>query len=218
MSVSQNLNRLREKIEAACLLSGRSSYEVTLVAVSKFQNDEKIQEALDFGQRVFGENRVQEALQHWQARRALFPDLELHLIGPLQRNKVKQAVALFDVIETIDRPALIDDLVREMREQNKSLRYFVQVNIGQEDQKSGVEVSELETLLSYAAQAGLTISGLMCIPPVNIDPTPFFSKLRSLCELHKFSHLSMGMSADYEKAIAHGATHIRIGSLLFGSR
>lgn len=218
MSVSRNISGLHEKIGAACLHSGRPISDVRLVAVSKFQSDDKIQEALGCGLRIFGENRVQEAVQHWEMRRELYPDLELHLIGPLQRNKVKQAVALFDVIETVDRPSLIDDLVRECGKQNKCPRFFVQVNIGNEDQKSGVLVTELQNLLTYAEHSGMEISGLMCIPPVDVDPAPYFREMRSLADMYRLPFLSMGMSADFEAAIEHGATHVRVGSLLFGSR
>ncbi len=218
MSVSQNISGLHKNIGAACLHSGRLISDVHLVAVSKFQSDDKIQEALDCGLRIFGENRVQEAVQHWGMRREVYPDLELHLIGPLQRNKVKQAVALFDVIETVDRPAVIDELVKECHVQQKSPRFFVQVNIGNEDQKSGVLVEDLQNLLAYAECSGLEISGLMCIPPAEVDPVPFFKEMRSLGEHYKLSFLSMGMSADFEKAIEFGATHVRVGSLLFGSR
>lgn len=218
MSVSQNISGLHGKIGAACLHSGRPISDVRLVAVSKFQSDDKIQEALDGGLRIFGENRVQEAVQHWDMRRRFYPDLELHLIGPLQRNKVKQAVALFDVIETVDRPSLIDDLVKECHVQQKFPLFFVQVNIGSEDQKSGVLVADLQNLLAYAERSGLEISGLMCIPPVDVDPVPYFKEMRSLTELYKLPCLSMGMSADFEKAIEYGATHVRVGSLLFGSR
>ncbi|MDD3022212.1 MAG: YggS family pyridoxal phosphate-dependent enzyme [Alphaproteobacteria bacterium] len=207
-SILENLAALRKNIAGG----------VCLVAVSKFQPDKKIQEALDAGLRVFGENRVQEALTHWQDRRAVYPDLELHLIGPLQTNKVKEAVALFDVIETVDRPALIDALVKECNKQNKTPRFFVQVNIGEEPQKSGVLPEDLVDLLRYAAQQNMHIDGLMCVPPADEPAGLYFALLRKLAMRHGFSNLSMGMSADYKQAIALGATYIRVGSALFGER
>ncbi|MDD3020164.1 MAG: YggS family pyridoxal phosphate-dependent enzyme [Alphaproteobacteria bacterium] len=207
-SILENLDALRKNIAGG----------VCLVAVSKFQPDEKIQEALEAGLRVFGENRVQEALTHWRDRRAVYPDLELHLIGPLQTNKVKEAVALFDVIETVDRPVLIDALVKECNKQNKTPRFLVQVNIGEEPQKSGVLPEDLVDLLRYAAQQNMHIDGLMCVPPADEPAGLYFALLRKLAMRHGFSNLSMGMSADYRQAIALGATYVRVGSALFGER
>lgn len=213
-----DLVSIERKIADACIVAGRPVFDVVLIAVSKNQSDEKIQNALDTGLRVFGENRVQEALQHWKEHRLNFPDLELHLIGPLQTNKVKEAVRLFDVIETVDRPALIDALVQECNKQNKFPKFFVQVNIGNEPQKSGVGLEDLDALLDYAQRQGLDISGLMCIPPVGQDPEPYFVKMKQLALSYQLPHLSMGMSADFDYAILHGATYVRIGTALFGER
>ncbi len=207
-SILENLNTLRQNIaEGVCL-----------VAVSKFQPDEKIQEALDAGLRVFGENRVQEAVAHWQHRRSIYNDLTLHLIGPLQTNKVKDAVALFDVIETVDRPAVIDALMKECKKQNKFPVFFVQVNIGEEPQKSGVLPQDLADLLSYAREQNMRIDGLMCVPPVAQPAALYFAFLRKLAKRHELRNLSMGMSADYRQAINLGANYIRVGSALFGER
>ena len=190
----------------------------TLIAVSKQQDEARIIEALDLGLRVFGENRVQEAHTHWHERRTIYPDLELHLIGPLQSNKAKEAVTLFDVIHTIDRESIIDVLSDEMKKQNKNIPCFIQVNTGDEPQKSGVSPKELPTLLNYARAKGLNIIGLTCIPPVNEASGIHFAFLRKLAHRHGLEKLSMGMSDDFEAAIKTGATHIRVGSALFGAR
>lgn len=218
MSVADHIAGIKDHITAACRKVGRSISSVQLVAVSKFQPDEKIQEALDAGLRVFGENRVQEAQEHWASRRGVYVDIELHLIGPLQTNKAKEAVALFDVIETVDRPTLVDALLKECAKQNKFPLFFVQVNIGEEPQKGGVLASDLSSLLDYAAKAGLKVEGLMCIPPMDEPPALHFALLRKLALRHGLPCLSMGMSGDFEKAIALGATQIRIGTALFGER
>jgi len=218
VAVADHIKDIKDKIVAACRKGGRDAFSVQLVAVSKFQPDEKIQEALDAGLRVFGENRVQEACEHWGVRRSVYPDLELHVIGPLQTNKAKEAVALFDVIETVDRPALIDELKKECRKQQKFPRFFVQVNVGEEPQKGGVMPADLPVLLDYAAQSGLRIEGLMCIPPADDPPALYFALLMKLAARYNLPNLSMGMSGDFEKAIALGATHIRVGTALFGDR
>jgi len=218
VSVAAHISDIRSKIAAACLRAGRDVSSVILVAVSKFQPEAKIDEALASGVRVFGENRVQEAQKHWAVRRSLYPDLRLHLIGPLQTNKVKDAVSLFDVIETVDRPALVDALVKECSKQNKFPRFFVQVNVGEEPQKSGVLPAALPGLLDHAAKAGLKIEGLMGIPPVSGPAAPYFELLARLGAAHHLPLLSMGMSSDFEEAISLGATHVRIGTAIFGSR
>lgn len=189
-----------------------------MVAVSKMQPDDRVDEILAAGQRVFGENRVQEATSRWAARRALYPDLELHLIGPLQTNKVREAVALFDVIQTLDRVRLADALCAEMTAQGRHLPCFIQVNTGDEAQKAGVAIDALPDLLAHARGIGLKITGLMAIPPLHEPPALHFALLKKLARQHKLPHLSMGMSSDFEKAVALGATHIRIGSALFGGR
>jgi PLP dependent protein len=193
--------------------------DVTLIAVSKKQSDAKIDQALAQGLRHFGENQIQEAIKHWKDRRQNYSDLTLHLIGPLQSNKTKEAVALFDVIHTIDRPKIAALLHQEMVKQQKHLPCFIQVNIGDEPQKSGIAISELNAFHAYCTQEiGLTIIGLMAIPPANEEATPYFQKLKFLADDLNLSELSMGMSDDYQHAIECGATHIRLGSMLFGDR
>lgn len=216
--IANHITHLNAKIAHAAQEHGRAPADVHLVAVSKMQPPEKIEAALAAGQRVFGENRVQEALEHWRGRRAQYPDLRLHLIGPLQTNKVRDAVQLFDCLETIDRPNLVEALAKEMQKQNRSLPCFIQVNTGDEAQKAGVSITELPALLEYCRTQGLTIRGLMCIPPVDEPPAPHFALLRQLAQRHDLADLSMGMSADFEIAVALGATHVRIGSALFGKR
>lgn len=211
MSIAENMARIAADVKAA-------PKPVTLIAVSKQQPDERVQAALDCGHRVYGENRVQEAQTRWAHRRKQYPDLQLHLIGPLQTNKAADAVALFDVIHTIDRPKLVDVLAVEMRTQNRNLPCFIQVNTGAEDQKAGVLPEALPDLLAYARQSGLNVVGLMCIPPALAPAGVHFAFLRTLADRSGLTQLSMGMSDDYKQAILAGATHIRIGSALFGER
>ena len=206
--IKENLDKIKNTIPS----------DVTLVAVSKFQDDGKIDEALTCGLRVFGENRVQEAESHWVSRRAQYPDLQLHLIGPLQSNKAKEAVALFDVIETIDRESIATEIAKECAKQNKNPVCLIQVNTGNEDQKAGVSLDDLPLLIAKCQELKLNLQGLMCIPPVD-EPAAFhFSLLKKLAARHNLPLLSMGMSADFEKAIKVGATHIRVGTALFGAR
>lgn len=218
MSVSENITFIRAKISKAAAAAARAPEDIELVAVSKVQPDEKIDEALEAGQRVFGENRVQEAMQRWSERRTNYPDLKLHLIGPLQTNKVKEAVSLFDVIETVDRPKLVHALADEMKKKEKNMPCFIQVNIGAEEQKAGCAIEDLPALLKEAQEAGLDVQGLMCIPPHEENPAPYFSLLKKLGYRHQLKYLSMGMSSDFEEAIKLGATHVRIGTALFGNR
>lgn len=219
MSIADNLQTLHSQIQTAANNASRSRDEVQLVAVSKKQPDERIKEALAAGQRVFGENRVQEAEQRWRERRLAYPDLSLHLIGPLQTNKVKSAVKLFDVIETIDREKLAKALAKEMHEQGQDLPCFIQVNTGEEEQKGGVYPSDLEALYDFAyGECGLDIVGLMCIPPAEEPPALHFALLKKYADELGLSQLSMGMSSDYEAAIALGATSIRVGTGVFGPR
>ncbi|MAS86673.1 MAG: YggS family pyridoxal phosphate-dependent enzyme [Micavibrio sp.] len=207
---------IKEKITA---VQKEMKSKATLIAVSKQQPIERIEEALSAGQRVFGENRVQEAQQRWHEYRNEHPDLVLHLIGPLQSNKAAEAVTLFDVIHTIDREKITKALSDEMKKQKKDLPCFIQVNIGDEDQKSGVAIKDLESLYIYATQeCGLNIIGLMCIPPLNRPAALYFCLLKKLATQLGLKELSMGMSDDYEKAVACGATHVRVGSKIFGSR
>ncbi len=195
--------------------AGRSPADVTLVAVSKQQADEKIDAMLAAGQRVFGENRVQEAMGRWIPRRE---GVELRLIGPLQTNKVREAVALFDVIETVDREKLAAALAREMARSETAVRLYVQVNTGEEPQKAGVAPGEVDAFLDVCRDLGLTIEGLMCIPPEGEPAEPHFAMLATLAARNGLTRLSMGMSADYETAVRLGATSVRVGSALFGGR
>jgi len=191
---------------------------VTLTAVSKTQPDEAIEAALAAGQRIFGENRVQEAQARWKDRRDGIAGLELRLIGPLQSNKAADAVALFDVIETLDRPKLADALAAAGVRAGKPVRVLIQVNTGAEPQKAGVLPGDTGELIDYARAAGLIVEGLMCIPPADEAPGPHFALLRKIARRHGLATLSMGMSGDYETAIRFGATHVRVGSSLFGER
>lgn len=191
---------------------------MTLTAVAKTQPTQSIRAALAAGQRVFGENRVQEAQARWNGRRNEISGLELRLIGPLQSNKAADAVALFDVIETLDRPRLADALAVSGARAGKAVRVLIQVNTGAEPQKAGVLPDKAAGLIEYARRAGLIIEGLMCIPPVDEAPGPHFALLRRIARRHRLEALSMGMSADFETAIRFGATHVRIGSSLFGER
>jgi len=193
--------------------------KVTLVAVSKTFGIAEIEPMLLSGHRIFGENRIQEAKLKWPGLRARYPNIQLHLIGPLQTNKVKEAVGLFDVIETIDREKLAAHLSREMLAQHRRLPCFVQVNIGGEAQKAGVPPDACVALVKTCREVyDLNIIGLMCIPPANQPAGPYFAQLAGLAKLAGVEALSMGMSADFETAIAMGATHVRVGSALFGSR
>lgn len=219
MSISENLKTIQNKIADGAEKCGRDRASINLVAVSKVQPDEKIEEALAAGHRLFGENRVQEAQQRWTVRRAKFPDLKLHLIGPLQTNKVKDAVALFDVIETLDREKLARTLADEMKKQNRFLPCFIQVNTGEEEQKAGISMTALPAFYDFCTQTcGLNITGLMCIPPVDDPPALHFALLKKQADALGLKNLSMGMSADFEKAIPLGATHVRVGTGIFGAR
>lgn len=198
--------------------SGQAAKPVTLVAVSKVQPDARIEAALASGQTVFGENRVQEAQTRWRARREAHPDLQLHLIGPLQTNKSVDAVALFDVIETLDRPKLARALAKAIAKVGRTPDILIQVNTGEEPQKAGVVPAELDDLLSLANELGLRVKGLMCIPPADEPAGPHFAFLAKLARARGLETLSMGMSADYEIAIGFGASHVRVGSGFFGAR
>ncbi|MCI5060108.1 MAG: YggS family pyridoxal phosphate-dependent enzyme [Alphaproteobacteria bacterium] len=216
--IQQNLEQVREKITKTAQSHRYLADDIHLIAVSKKQPQERIDAALKAGHRIFGENRVQEAVERWITRKKQYPDLELHLIGPLQTNKVKEAVALFDVIQTIDRSKLVDALAKEMSKQGKKPRCFIQVNTGEEEQKSGISPRDLPKLLAYCEKAGLEITGLMCIPPSDEPSALHFALLKKLAGEHNLPGLSMGMSNDFEKAIALGATYVRIGTALFGTR
>jgi len=193
--------------------------DVNLIAVSKTQSIEKIREALSAGQRVFGENRVQEAEKKFFLLRTDYPDIELHLIGALQTNKVRAAVELFNVIQTVDRPALAEALARAIKKTRRRPRLYIEVNIGKEPQKAGVTPEKIEEFLIYCREkCELEISGLMCIPPQDQNPRPFFQRMRKLADQFSLPHLSMGMSADFEIAVECGATEIRVGTGVFGVR
>ena len=218
MPVAEQLQHILTSMRQSEARSGRPPQSVRLIAVSKRQSDERIDAALASGQRIFGENYVQEAQHHWTARRSLYPDLELHMIGPLQSNKVKQAVMLFDVIQSIDRPSLVDELARVCLRVQKFPKIFIQVNIGDEPQKSGVSLHDLPSLIALVRSKDLPLAGLMAIPPEECDPVPFFQTMAQLAAEHGLSELSMGMSADFEVAISCGATYVRVGQFLFGAR
>jgi hypothetical protein len=219
MSAVDRLNKVRAAIASAAEGSGRTADDITLVAVSKTFPADAIRPVIEAGQRVFGENRVQEAEGKWPGLKAETPGIDLHLIGPLQSNKAANAVALFDVIETVDRDKIARALAAEMEKQGKAPRLYVQVNTGGEAQKAGIAPEAAAAFVGRCrAEHGLTISGLMCIPPVDEDPVPHFSRLRSLAAECGVPDVSMGMSADYETAIEQGATHVRVGSAIFGAR
>jgi pyridoxal phosphate enzyme (YggS family) len=217
--VAVRLSGVRERITAAARAAGRDVADITLVAVSKTHDAAAVSSAIAAGQRVFGENRVQEAQAKYPALKAAHPDLVLHLIGPLQTNKAKEAVALFDAIETLDRPKLADALAREMERTGRSPRCFIQVNTGEEPQKAGVLPNAADAFIEECRERWhLPIAGLMCIPPFDQEPSPHFALLREMARRHGLAGLSMGMSADYEIAIRLGATHVRVGTAIFGER
>ncbi len=218
LQIENNLHDLRSRIKKQAKESARPLADVHLVAVSKRQSLERVRAVLEGGHRLFGENRVQEAMDRWEVLSPEYPDVHLHLIGALQTNKVRDAVALFDVIETVDRPKLVRALAAEMKAQDKFFPCFVQVNTGGEAQKSGVAPEGLKDLLECCTQEGLEITGLMCLPPVDEPSALHFAFLKKLAEENNLPQLSMGMSNDFEKAITLGATHIRVGTALFGDR
>jgi pyridoxal phosphate enzyme (YggS family) len=218
-AIAARLRLVQQQIAKAAAAAGRDPRSVALVAVSKTHGIRAVREALAAGQRIFGENRVQEAMAKFPQLKAEFPDLVLHLIGPLQTNKVKDAIALFDVIETVDRPKLAEKLAEEMHRTGKRPRFYIQVNIGNEPQKAGVAPHDVSALLALSRDDyRLPIVGLMCIPPAGQDPMPFFTQMAALARQHHLPILSQGMSGDYPAAIAAGATHVRVGTAIFGSR
>ena len=213
------LDDVRERLKVAAAMAGREASAVTLVAVSKTFGPEAITPVIAAGQRVFGENRVQEAKAKWPALKAAHPGLELHLVGPLQTNKVEEAVKLFDVIETIDREKLARAVAKEMARQGSRPRLFIQVNTGEEPQKAGIGPRETDALVELCrSELGLQIEGLMCVPPIEEEAALHFALLRKIAERNGLKALSMGMSSDFETAIAFGATHVRVGSAIFGER
>jgi len=215
----ERLGHVRAEIIRAARDARRDPSAVTLVAVSKTFDASDIRPVIEAGQRVFGENRVQESMGKWPALKAAFPDIELHLIGPLQSNKAKEAVALFDVIETVDRPSIAEALAKEFRKTERRPKLYVQVNTGEEPQKAGISPQGADAFLARCRNDwGLSIAGLMCIPPADEPPSPHFALLRKIAERNDIPILSMGMSSDFEEAIQVGATHVRVGSAIFGHR
>ena len=217
--IARNLAEVKARIAAAADRVGRAVGEVELIAVGKVQPDERVEAALLAGQRVFGENRVQEAKGKWPGFRERFDGIELHLIGPLQTNKVAEAVALFDVIQTVDRPKLAHALAKEMEKTGRRPACLIQVNTGEEDQKAGILPADADAFIQECrAEINIPVNGLMCIPPVDEEPSPHFALLREMARRHKLPIISMGMSGDYELAVELGATHVRVGTAIFGAR
>ncbi|WNK00243.1 YggS family pyridoxal phosphate-dependent enzyme [Thalassospiraceae bacterium LMO-JJ14] len=216
---ASNLAAVRADITKAAADAGRDPGEIHLVAVSKFHEAASILPVLQAGHRLFGENRVQEAENKWPALRERYPDVTLHLIGPLQSNKVKNAVAVFDVIETVDRPKIARALAAEFDRTGRRLPCYIQVNTGEEPQKAGVSPGDVDAFVSECREnLGLDIQGLMCIPPLDEEPALHFALLSEIADRNGLAVRSMGMSADYEKAISLGATHVRVGTAIFGAR
>lgn len=218
-NAAERLEIIKARIERARRRFGAPPQRVELIAVSKTFGADDIRPFLEAGQRVFGENRVQETKAKWPELRAEFPGIELHLIGPLQTNKAREAVELFDLIETVDREKLAGVLAEEMARANRRLPVFVQVNIGEEPQKAGISPAEAVAFARRCREVhGLEVAGLMCIPPEGVPPGPYFAQMQQLAADAGVATLSMGMSSDFETAIAMGATHVRVGSALFGQR
>ncbi len=219
MSIAQNLTEIKRRMQTAAIEAKRSANSITLLAVSKMHSSAEIEQVLIAGHRIFGENRVQEAQKKFPRLKEKYPELKLHLIGSLQTNKVKAAVALFDAVHSVDRARLAEALGNEMRAQKKQLACFIEVNIGHEKQKAGIAPADVDSFLVLCKESyGLPVAGLMCIPPANEDPAPYFKQLAAIARRCGVSCLSMGMSADFETAIALGATHVRVGTAIFGNR
>lgn len=219
MSAEAALLSVREQIGTAAREVGRDPADVHLIAVSKTFDADAIRPVIEAGQRVFGENRVQEAQGKWPQLRSEYNDLELHLIGPLQSNKTRDAVALFDAIHTVDRPKIAKAIASEMQQQGRQLQLFVQVNTGEEEQKAGIGPADAKAFVTQCRdELKLDIAGLMCIPPVDEEPAVHFAFLAKLADELGLKGLSMGMSADFETAVQFGATHVRVGSAIFGTR
>jgi pyridoxal phosphate enzyme (YggS family) len=215
---AERLAQVRERIARACAAAGRRAEDVALIAVSKTHDAPAIAPLIAAGQRLFGENRVQEAQGKWPALRAANPDIALHLVGQLQSNKAADAVALFDAVHSLDRLSLLTALARAMDAQGRRVPCFVQVNIGAEPQKGGCAIADVPGLLAAARDADLPVAGLMCVPPAGVEPAPYFALLAKLAREEGLAGLSMGMSGDYETAVMLGATHVRVGTALFGAR
>lgn len=215
MTASERLSRIRSEIAAAAKLAGRSADDVTLIAVSKGRTAAEIEPLIEAGQRDFGENRVQEALDKWPALLASYPDIRLHEIGRLQSNKAAEAVTLFDSIHSVDRPSLLDALLKESGKAGRAPSVYVQVNIGEEEQKGGCAIGEVGELVAAVRASPLPLAGLMAIPPAGVEAAPYFALLAKLARRHDVTGLSIGMSGDFKSAIMLGATAVRIGTALF---
>lgn len=216
---AENLREILRQIEKAAKAAGREPASVRLIAISKTFGADEIAPVIEAGQRLFGENRVQEAKAKWPGLRERYRGIELHLVGPLQTNKVKEALVLFDAIHSLDRPKLSAELAKEIQKAGKSPQLFVQVNTGAEPQKAGVLPEDADSFIKECRETySLEIAGLMCIPPADEAPAPHFALTKKIAERNGLKLLSMGMSADFESAIAFGATHVRVGSAIFGSR
>ena len=215
---TDSLDEINERIARAARLAERKADAVTLVAVSKMHGPETVRPLLDRGHRVFGENRVQETAAKWPELRDAYPDVQLHLVGQLQSNKADEGVALFDAIHSVDRLSLVQALARAIDKAGRRPPCFVQVNIGEEVQKGGCPIGEVPALLKEAQQAHLPVAGLMCLPPADVEPAPYFALLAKIAREEGVAGLSMGMSDDFETAVMLGATHVRVGSALFGAR
>ena len=217
-SPAARLAAVRDAIARSAKLAGRDPATIELIAVSKTRVAEEIAPLIEAGHLSFGENRVQEAQGKWPALKAATPDIRLHLVGQLQSNKAAEAVALFDAIHAVDRPSLVEALAKAMASSGRRLDCFIQVNIGAEPQKGGCPIADLPALLEQARAAELPVAGLMCVPPADVEPAPYFALLAKLTRRHGLMGLSMGMSGDYETAVMLGATHVRVGTALFGER
>jgi len=212
------LTQVRDEIAQAARIAKRKAKDVTLIAISKTKSVEEIEPLLAEGHRVFGENRVQEAQAKWPELKERYPGVELHLVGQLQSNKVDDAVVLFDAIHSLDRSSLVQALARAFDKAGRTVPCFIQVNIGAEEQKGGCAIADLPALLAEAKEANIPIAGLMCVPPFDVEPSPYFALLAKLAADNGLSGLSMGMSGDFESAVKLGATHVRVGTALFGAR
>ncbi|MET0248143.1 MAG: YggS family pyridoxal phosphate-dependent enzyme [Sphingobium sp.] len=218
IEASERLSAIRTAIDRAARLTGREGNDISLIAVSKTKSAEEIASLLEAGQRMFGENRVQEAKDKWPGLRERWPDLRLDLVGQLQSNKAADAVATFDCIHSLDRPSLLTALAKAMDVQGRRIPCFIQVNIGEEAQKGGCAIADAPTLIAAARGADVPLAGLMCVPPEAQEPAPYFALLAKIAREEGLAGLSMGMSGDYETAIMLGATHVRVGTALFGAR
>jgi hypothetical protein len=217
--VAERIEAIRAGIDQAARAVDRDPAQVALIAVSKKQPEERVQAALDAGHWVFGENRVQEAQGRWTERRQQIPDLELHLVGALQSNKAKEAVALFDAIHSVDRESVAKALAKEIDKQGRRLALFVQINTGEEPQKAGIAPGDADAFIAWCRnELDLPVVGVMCLPPSDEEPAPHFALLAKIGSRNGLNQLSMGMSGDYETAVQLGATHVRVGSALFGER